>query len=289
MNRSAEHRPGSLLVWPANSPGRCPMLHTLTRATTKAGQASRLPPTSGQSPDATVRRTVPSCATAGQSGNYELYFDGLNWSSRRPPKNRGPLFLEFVQKAIILFVVVMGVCCVSSAPAALETMADWANGDAPTTGFGVGGAAPAGAYAFSFATDATGSIAFTVTLNSGYTASNVSLVLDFTIAGSPNHGHQVAVGGNTYSSTGSHSLTLTATFDAEANSYTSIISYNTGKKGALSFTDVAFSGNVVPEFSGNAVPEPINVALAGFGVVFVGGTAGRWHLRREAGPRSPAA
>ena len=41
-------------------------------------------------------------------------------------------------------------------------------------------------------------------------------------------------------------------------------------------SDIAFDN-----FAITAVPEPINYAMAGFGLIFVGGNAGRFYLRRK--------
>jgi len=44
-----------------------------------------------------------------------------------------------------------------------------------------------------------------------------------------------------------------------------------GTPGAIMFDDISLT----------AVPEPITYALGGFGLIFVGGSAGRFYLRRR--------
>jgi hypothetical protein len=173
--------------------------------------------------------------------------------------------------------ITMAICalCVSSAKGAL--MAQWTSGTLQPLGWGVSAASPVLStdpdFTFTYTEPFSGSLPFTVTLAPGYSAENVNLVINFTIAGkNVSTGQPTTVNGTPYSAEGSYSQTLTPTFNSGTSTYSSTFSFS-GAKGTLTFDTVVFNGTVVP--------EPTDYALAGFGLMFVGGIAGRRLLARR--------
>ena len=96
----------------------------------------------------------------------------------------------------------------------------------------------------------------------------------FTITGAT--GNDVEIGGHFYGDgtgqTFQHSLSDIAAGGTSA--FLIDISSNPDHAN-VNFDDVNFSATVTP------VPEPINYALASFGLIFLGGGAGRFYLARR--------
>jgi hypothetical protein len=167
--------------------------------------------------------------------------------------------------------------CVSSAKAGI--MADWVGTTAVSTGWGVASATPS-TYTTTYF-NANGTVGFVVTMAAGYSASSVNLAVTYTVSKLQNNQTlTVGVNGNntTYNATTSDSSYTTTVslsdITSGGNSSFSIAVLGNGNGiGTVTFTDVKVSGTVVP--------EPTNYALAGFGLLVVGGTAGRFAWRRR--------
>jgi hypothetical protein len=132
--------------------------------------------------------------------------------------------------------------------------------------------------------------AFSITANASQALT--SLTFDFistknTVTGTLSWTYKIGTGG-TVTSLGSVNLTGTA-WTPETLNLSSIPSLSNGQQvffvATLSNVNGGNSGNDseigFDNVTINAVPEPITYALAAFGLIFVGGTAGRFYLARR--------
>lgn len=168
----------------------------------------------------------------------------------------------------VLLAVVVCALCVSNAKAAL--LLDWQNGSRTTQATGVTGAST-----ITYAWTTTGTLAVTLTLNQGYSATGVTG--NFTVILAANN--SATINGTSYSS-GTTTSSSTSFGNLSVNGSTTwninISALNLNGSHNLTFSDIQFNGTLVPP-----VPEPIAYALPLFGLVFIGGTAGRAYLARR--------
>lgn len=124
----------------------------------------------------------------------------------------------------------------------------------------------------------TGTIDVLLTLSAGYTFTGITTT--FTVTGtagnivtfsSPTGGPLTLTGGSATAS--GYSFPDILTSGGTTLNYT--VTANTPTAGDLTFSGISVSGTIT------AVPEPVNYALAGFGLIFVGGGAGRFYLARR--------
>ena len=177
--------------------------------------------------------------------------------------------------------VLMALLAFSVSGAKASLVADWVNGGfvSGTAATGVNTTLTTQNFPFSLSQGTQGSVNFYLYLLSGYTASGLTGAFTFTTAGSGS----ITVNGSSYSA-GTYQIspvTLTggSTIADGGSIYWSIpINLQTGN---ITFTDVQIDGTIT------AVPEPVNFALACFGLIFVGGAAGHT-LRRKLCPAKVA-
>jgi hypothetical protein len=163
---------------------------------------------------------------------------------------------------------------VSSAQASI--IAEWTSGtlDTPLP-TGVSSATP---LSFNYNTGTIESIIFTVNLTPSYTASGMTGLFSFVVSGGTGS-HTVTINGATYGNGTNSNIAVTPTSGSisagGSDSFT--INFSANAHGMnVDFTDVQFDGTPL-----HVVPEPINYALAAFGLMFVGGSAGRFYLGRR--------
>ena len=94
---------------------------------------------------------------------------------------------------------------------------------------------------------------------------------------------QFKIGSGTFTSLGSTTFAGDTTWDSHSFSLSAIGTVASGSTITIEGT-LAGAGNAGINFDTiaiTAVPEPVNYALAGFGILFVGGSIGRFYLARR--------
>jgi hypothetical protein len=179
-----------------------------------------------------------------------------------------------LKRILAIKLMVLAVCVLGLSGAQAAVLLQWIDGVAPTAGMGYSGS---GGITYRYTADSATAqtIQVTLTVASGYSASGLTAY--FALAGGGlATGATITVNGDPYTANGSNLGILSfpdivnggnaiATFTIDSISGGKL---NNGSK-SIDFTPVTFAGTVT------AVPEPINYALAVFGVCAVGIGAAR--------------
>lgn len=163
-------------------------------------------------------------------------------------------------------------CLLSVSSAKAAVIADWTNGTLDPYGADVSLATPG---SFTEPITSAKTINFLVQLNSGWRASGVNDQFTFTVTGLTGS-HSVTINGVPYGNVANR--TVIANLDDIASggsaSFSIAVTGSVEKSGSITFSDVQLNAMTV-------VPEPITYAMAVFGLVFVGGSAGRFYVSRR--------
>ena len=131
----------------------------------------------------------------------------------------------------------------------------------------------------------TGSSTLTFTLNSSSTVSLTGLTYSYNYANSGSVSPTIVWTLGSFTSSGTENNINNGTSSGSIDLTAAGSSNNSGTTFTLTGTQTGVTGvngNIdFYNFSITAVPEPVNYALAGFGLIFVGGSAGRFYLARR--------